>query len=101
MASAMTRLRPTKDQIAQLVGAYATHRPLIQRGLTAGFVLYVLSTTYNGLFGRTGPPASKRDKAKAKTNAEGGRTECGRGLYEDGEEDEALPADVLRELVVV
>lgn len=30
-----------------------------------------------------------------------GLTECGGGLYENGEKDEALPTDILRELVVV
>ena len=69
----MARLRPSKEQISRLVGAYATHRPVIQRGLTAGFVLYVLSTTYNGLFGRAGSAsvASKRGKGKAKAEGAG------------------------------
>lgn len=71
MSTPLSKLRPTKEQIAKVAQAYATHRPLIQRGLTSGFVFYVLLTTYNGLFGRaTAASAAKsRDKGKGKAKA--------------------------------
>lgn len=60
-------LRPSEQQIAQLTAAYSRHRPRIQRALTAGFVLYVLSTTYTSLFARGGPPSrSSKGKGRAK-----------------------------------
>jgi len=60
-------LKPSEQQIARLAAAYARHRPLVQRGLTAAFVFYVLSTTYNGLFGRAGAPeTSSKGKGRAK-----------------------------------
>ena len=70
MPIALARLRPSNEQIAKITQGYARHRPLIQRGLTAGFVLYVLSTTYNGLFGRARAP-SKLSKDKGRAKAEG------------------------------
>lgn len=63
-------LRPSEQHIAQLTAAYARHRPLIQRGLTAAFVLYVLSTTYNGLFARAGA-ATRNTKGKGKAKGDG------------------------------
>ena len=62
----LANLRPTKEQIAKVAQAYASHRPLIQRGLTTGFVFYVLLATYNGLFGRATSAAKSRDKGKGK-----------------------------------
>ncbi|KAI0344160.1 adrenoleukodystrophy protein [Trametopsis cervina] len=60
-------LRPSEQQIARLTAAYARHRPLIQRGLTATFVFYVLSNTYNGLFSKASRPSqSSKGKGKAK-----------------------------------
>lgn len=69
-----SKLRPSDAILANLAASYATHRPLIQRGLTAGFVLYVLTSTYRGLFPRPSKPSStsdedssgKRGKGKAK-----------------------------------
>ncbi|RPD81674.1 hypothetical protein L226DRAFT_451207 [Lentinus tigrinus ALCF2SS1-7] len=55
-------LRPSQERVAQLVNAYAKHRPLVQRALTAAFVVYVISTTFRGF---TAKPASKR-KGKGK-----------------------------------
>ncbi|KAH7927381.1 hypothetical protein BV22DRAFT_1031862 [Leucogyrophana mollusca] len=65
--AALSNIRPSDAKLAQFAQAYATHRPLIQRGLTAGFVLYVLTTTYRGLAGR---PARKRDD-KGKSGNDG------------------------------
>lgn len=59
-------LRPTQQQIAQLAAGYAKHRPHVQRALTAGFVLYVLSTTYNTVFARSGPAQKGKGKGRAK-----------------------------------
>ena len=69
----LANLRPTKEQIAKVAQAYASHRPLIQRGLTTGFVFYVLLATYNGLFGRAASAAKSRDKGKGK--AKGGEVD--------------------------
>lgn len=68
-----SKLRPSDTSIAQFASIYAVHRPLIQRFLTTGFVLYVLSTTYRGLAARPRKPSSedrngkerKRDGTKA------------------------------------
>ena len=68
MPNPLARLRPTKDQITKVAETYARHRPLVQRGLTAGFVLYVLTTTYSGVFGRatSANTARRKDKGKGK-----------------------------------
>ncbi|KAI0724232.1 ABC transporter transmembrane region 2-domain-containing protein [Cerioporus squamosus] len=58
-------LRPSQERIAQLVNAYAQHRPLVQRALTAGFVVYVISTTFRGLSARPAASSLKR-KGKGK-----------------------------------
>lgn len=50
-------LMPTA--IANLARVYATHRPLVQRGLTVGFVLYVLLAAYQGVVAR---PPTKNNK---------------------------------------
>lgn len=40
--------------LTDLARIYATHRPHVQRGLTAGFVIYVLLAAYQGVAAR--PP---------------------------------------------
>ena len=57
-------LRPSQERVAQLVNAYAKHRPLVQRALTAGFVVYVISTTFRGFSAR--PASSSKRKGKSK-----------------------------------
>ena len=59
-------LRPSKERVAQLVAAYAKHRPLVQRGLTASFVIYVISTTYKSLAARPQSTSSVSSKRKGK-----------------------------------
>lgn len=59
-------LRPSEERIAQLVTAYAKHRPLVQRGLTLGFVVYVISTTYRSLAARPASASSSPSKRKGK-----------------------------------
>lgn len=56
-----SKLRPLDQQAKHLAQAYAAHRPLIQRGLTVGFVLYVLTAAYRSLAAR---PTTRRDKEK-------------------------------------
>lgn len=51
--------------IADLTRLYATHRPLVQRGLTAGFVVYVLLAAYHGMVAR-GPPTKNSKNAPAR-----------------------------------
>ena len=50
--------------IADLTRLYATHRPLVQRGLTAGFVVYVLLAAYHGMVAR--PPTKNSKNAPAR-----------------------------------
>lgn len=50
------------SRIADFSRLYATHRPLVQRGLTAGFVFYVLLTAYQGVLAR--PPTKKNGAAR-------------------------------------
>lgn len=50
----LSRFVPPNSRIADFSRIYATHRPLVQRGLTAGFVLYVLLATYQRVAAR--PP---------------------------------------------
>jgi ATP-binding cassette, subfamily D (ALD), peroxisomal long-chain fatty acid import protein len=62
----------SKQQIARLAAAYARHRPFVQRGLTAAFIFYVLSTTYNGLFSQAGSSSpSNKGKGKSRAKPEG------------------------------
>lgn len=64
------KLRPLDQRAKQLAQLYAVHRPLVQRGLTVGFVLYVLATAYRGLAAR---PTTKRDKEKDLTDRKDGK----------------------------
>ena len=63
----LSTLRPTRERLEQLAKLYGSHRPIIQRFLTAGFVLYVLSTTYRSVSVR---PPSKSTKGKEKARDE-------------------------------
>ncbi|KAL0581115.1 ATP-binding cassette long-chain fatty acid transporter pxa2 [Marasmius crinis-equi] len=57
------RRQQLKDQIALFTKTYSNHRPLVQRILNIGFVLYVLGTTFQGLSARPAKPsASSRGK---------------------------------------
>ncbi|KAI0803123.1 ABC transporter transmembrane region 2-domain-containing protein [Irpex lacteus] len=61
-------LKPTELQIARLTAAYGRHRPWIQRGLTATFIFYAISSTYNGLFSNSASSA-RGGKGKGKARA--------------------------------
>jgi hypothetical protein len=59
-----------KDQrVKHLAQVYATNRPLVQRGLTVGFVLYVLTAAYRGLFARQ--VSRRRDEGKDAARKDG------------------------------
>ncbi|KAI0080024.1 adrenoleukodystrophy protein [Panus rudis PR-1116 ss-1] len=72
----------TKEHIARLTQAYVSHRPVIQRGLTAGFVLFVLSTTFGSLF------------AKAR-HSSGSKGEKGKGKEEDSKKPPRVAVDAV------
>lgn len=61
-----SKLRPTKEHLAQLASIYASHRPLVQRGLTVSFVLYALGSTYRSFSARPGQSSSSSSKRKGK-----------------------------------
>jgi ATP-binding cassette subfamily D (ALD) long-chain fatty acid import protein len=52
------------------VKLYATNRPVIQRFLTAGFVIFILTSSYRGISGKTSHP-SQRQKGKEKEKGKG------------------------------
>ena len=74
-----SKLRSSDANLASFAASYATYRPLIQRGLTVGFVLYVLASTYRSLSARpsnssntSGDRSSgKRGKGKGKKGGDG------------------------------
>ena len=55
----------THPAIASFSKTYVTHRPLVQRILTAGFIANVLVTTFRGLLTRPSVPSSA-SKGKAR-----------------------------------
>ncbi|KAG2149691.1 ABC transporter transmembrane region 2-domain-containing protein [Suillus cothurnatus] len=65
-----SKLRPLDQRAKQLAQMYAMHRPLVQRGLTVGFVLYVLTAAYRGLAAR---PTTRRDKEKNSADRKDGK----------------------------
>jgi ATP-binding cassette, subfamily D (ALD), peroxisomal long-chain fatty acid import protein len=63
----LSTLRPQLiEHLAQFTKAYAANRPLIQRCLTTGFVLYVLGNTYRGLSARPNGGANSKRVGKGK-----------------------------------
>lgn len=67
---ATSKLRPLDQRAKQLAQAYAAHRPLIQRGLTVGFVVYVLMAAYRSLAAR---PITRREKEKDVADRKDGK----------------------------
>jgi len=55
------RSQPTLSSFAR---TYATHRPLIQRILTVGFILNVLTSTLHSLSTRPSPPSTSKGKER-------------------------------------
>lgn len=68
--AAHSTLRSSKlsEHVALLSKTYVKHRPVVQKLLTLGFVVYVLGSTYTSLSGK--PSSSKKGKEKAKEAAE-------------------------------
>lgn len=64
-------LRPSDASLAQFAKSYAAHRPIIQRGLTVSFILYVLGATYKGLSVK--PSASKSSPGGGGKSRKGGK----------------------------
>lgn len=65
-----SKLRPLDQRVKQLVQVYAAHRPLVQRGLTVGFVLYVLTASYRGLAAHQ---TTKKEKEKDAADRKNGK----------------------------
>jgi hypothetical protein len=61
----------SQPALASFVNAYSTHRPLVQRILTAGFVIHVLVTTsrFGGLSTRPPPPSTSKGKVPGQPKA--------------------------------
>ena len=72
MAALSTLRQRSQPTLAGFAKTYATHRPLIQRILTAGFIVHVLSSTFGSLSTRT-PPTSKGKAREQSTYAEAGK----------------------------
>ena len=68
--AAYSTLRPSKAQLAQFTAAYAKHRPLAQRVLNIGFILYIITWSYKGVSGKSTSPQTTR-KGKGKEKADG------------------------------
>lgn len=69
--TAMTVLSTLRQRshpaFATFANTYATHRPLIQRILTAGFIAHVLASTFSRvLLTRPSPPSGSKGKGKAR-----------------------------------
>jgi ATP-binding cassette, subfamily D (ALD), peroxisomal long-chain fatty acid import protein len=65
------RSQPT---LSSFVKTYAAHRPLIQRILTAGFIVHVLSSTFYSLSIRPSPlPTSKGKAGEQSVSVEAGK----------------------------
>ncbi|KAK2461680.1 hypothetical protein APHAL10511_006143 [Amanita phalloides] len=56
--AALSTLRPSR-----LAAAYAAHRPLVQKALNAGLILYVLASTYHSIAGSPAVTVSKKPKS--------------------------------------
>jgi hypothetical protein len=68
--AALSNLRPSKEAVAQFTRTYSSHRPVIQRVLSAGCVLYALGVTYRSFSARpSSEPIAKKSKGKGKQAA--------------------------------
>jgi len=56
------------QRVGQFAQAYAANRPLVQRGLRVGFILYVLTAAYRALFAR---PIPRKREGKDAARKEG------------------------------
>lgn len=63
--AAQSTLRSPREIVKQFTRAYASKRPVIQRILTIGFILYTIFSSYQGLSGKaTSPQTNKKGKGK-------------------------------------
>ncbi|KAI5123755.1 hypothetical protein M0805_000346 [Coniferiporia weirii] len=77
--AAFSTLRPSRAQVAQFTAAYAKRRPVIQRVLTIGFVLYILSSSYLSFSGKFGVIETKsKSKGKGKAGNKSANVKQGR-----------------------
>ncbi|KAK1236406.1 ATP-binding cassette long-chain fatty acid transporter pxa2 [Marasmius sp. AFHP31] len=76
------RRQQLKDQLALFTKTYSTHRPLVQRILNVGFVLYVLGTTSRGLSARPAKPSSKAKKGNEKDTGKAPRVAVDAVFYQ-------------------
>lgn len=69
--------RGLKPHLAALASTYGTHRPAIQKLLTAFFIFYAFSSTYRGL---VSPSKKVKDAAESgKGDKKGRKSRRGRG----------------------
>jgi ATP-binding cassette, subfamily D (ALD), peroxisomal long-chain fatty acid import protein len=59
----------SQPALASFAKAYSAHRPLVQRILTAGFIINVLVTTFGGLSTRSAPPSTSKGEASEQSKA--------------------------------
>ena len=71
--TAISKLRLSDRRVKQFAQAYAANRPLIQRGFTAGFILYVLAASYRGLHARPIPKRRGEGKDAARKDGKSAR----------------------------
>jgi hypothetical protein len=64
-----TLRQSSQPVLASFVNTYSTHRPLVQRILTAGFVIHVLATTFGSLSTRPPPPSTSKGKVSEQPKA--------------------------------
>lgn len=62
------RGKAAQEQLARISKIYANNRPLIQRVLNIGLVLYAIGSTYYGLSGAGRGGSSRKGKGKAKSD---------------------------------
>ena len=74
----LSKLRSSDASLASFATSYATYRPLIQRGSTVGFVLYVLASTYRGL------SACPSNSSQANTSGDSSSEKRGKGKGRKG-----------------
>ncbi|EGN95442.1 hypothetical protein SERLA73DRAFT_76546 [Serpula lacrymans var. lacrymans S7.3] len=74
----LSKIRPSDARLAQFAKTYAQHRPIVQRSLTVGFVLYVLGSTYRGLSARPASKGPSKGKGKGTVQGKDGKVESGK-----------------------
>ena len=63
--SAPTLSKEARQRLAAFSRGYSAHRPMIQRGLNIGFVLYVVGGTYYGMAKKpSNAPSTRKGRGK-------------------------------------